>query len=70
MLSLREGTVDARSAAAERLLNKTAEDESVRTRTTSLGAVQPLVSFTAHAYRCVALQVEPLVSQLAFWTTL
>lgn len=42
--SLRDGNVDARSAAAERLFNKAAVDESARLRTTSLGVVQPLVS--------------------------
>lgn len=42
--SLRDGTADARSAAAERLFNKAAMDESARLRTTSMGVVQPLVS--------------------------
>ena len=42
--SLRDGSADARSAAAERLFNKAAMDESARLRTTSMGVVQPLVS--------------------------
>lgn len=41
---LRDGTVDSRSAAAEKLFNKAAEDETARQRTASLGVVQPLVS--------------------------
>ena len=40
---LRDGSVDSRSAAAEKLFNKAAEDETARTRTASLGVVQPLV---------------------------
>ena len=44
MASLRDGSADARSAAAERLFNKAAMDESARLRTTSMGVVQPLVS--------------------------
>ena len=43
MASLRDGSADARSAAAERLFNKAAVDESARLRTTSMGVVQPLV---------------------------
>ena len=41
--ALREGTVESRSAAAERLFNKAAEDDTARQRTASLGVVQPLV---------------------------
>lgn len=44
VISLRDGDVDARSAAAERLFNKAAVDQSARLRTTSMGVVQPLVS--------------------------
>ena len=40
---LREGSVEARSAAAEKLFNMCAEDEGARQRTGSLGVVQPLV---------------------------
>ena len=40
---LREGNVEARSAAAEKLFNMCAEDEGARQRTGSLGVVQPLV---------------------------
>jgi len=41
---LRDGNVDARSSAAERLFNKAAEDENARQRTCSLGVVEPLVT--------------------------
>lgn len=40
---LREGNVEARSSAAEKLFNKTAEDENARQRTCSLEVVEPLV---------------------------
>ena len=41
---LRDGTIESRSLAAERLFNKAAEDETARQRTASLNVVQPLVS--------------------------
>ena len=56
---LRDGSVDSRSAAAEKLSNKVAEDETARTIAASLGVVQPLVMTHGIPLRlnlpCVAL---------------
>lgn len=51
---LREGSVEARSAAAEKLFNMCAEDEGARQRTGSLGVVQPLVRFVSLWWPCCA----------------
>ena len=55
--SLRDGDVDCRSAAAERLFNKAAVDESARLRTTSMGVVQPLVRLSLFLVSCT-LQLD------------
>ena len=57
---LRDGTVDVRSAAAEKLFNKAAEDETARQRTASLGVVQPLVRMTLNAPLYISSSIKYL----------
>lgn len=50
---LRDGNVDIRSAAAERLFNKATVDEAARLRITSLNVVQPLVLILSIQQHCL-----------------
>ena len=52
---LRDGSVDSRSAAVEKLFNKAADDETARTKMASLGVVQPLVRTLGILLPCVSL---------------
>ena len=75
---LTQGTIEDRGAAAERLFNKAAEDETARQKAAAAGVIQPLVCYPRlhastilHTYLCstagTLLPCEAIVLSCKGW---